>query len=151
MLPGCLTTYEERSDGCLKTDDCDRTCPGCSASQTVACGRNACGACCGGACKTDNALSALEIELLEQFAVTPFLPLVKEADSGRLHLLETDLNEDAARIALSLLQRRGLVSVDAELPLENTDYSAYIGFSHGSAALTAHGQEILDELEFGGS
>lgn len=151
MLPGCLTTCDERSDGCLKTDDCDRTYPGCSASPSGTCGRNACGACCGGACRTDNALSALEIELLEQFAVTPFLPLVKEAGSGKLHLLETDLNEDAARIALSLLQRRGLVSVDAELPLENTDYSAYIGFSHGSAALTAHGQEILDELEFGGS
>ena len=46
--------------------------------------------------------------------------------------------------------RIGMTDSLAELPLENTDYSAYIGFSHGSAALAERGQEMLDALEYEG-
>ena len=56
------------------------------------------------------------------------------------------MSESLGRTLLSLLQRRGLVRVDAELPLSNYDYSAWDErYAHGSAALTARGQDELDE------
>lgn len=123
-------------------------CAGCGQS---GCAQNGCGACCGGGCGLSPKLSAGEKKLLERFAELPFLPLVRERESGEVTLLESGMSPMVARSLLSLLERRALVRVDAELPIGNFDYSAYgEAYTHGSAALTARGQETLDDLEFEG-
>lgn len=59
-------------------------------------------------------------------------------------------SEDISRI-LEHLSLKGLVSLDFDKPLTNFDYTAYAGYPlHGSVALTARGQEILDRLSLQG-
>ena len=65
-------------------------------------------------------------------------------------LTDPELEPNAAALALRMLQRRGLVRVDADLPLPNADYGGFEGWAHGSAALTARGQELLDAMEYQG-
>ena len=67
--------------------------------------------------------------------------------------LAARLDLTSGRIAniLRSLESKGLVSLDYHLPLSNFDYSAYAPWPlHGSAALTAAGQEALDSLEVQG-
>ena len=106
-----------------------------------------CGGCSG--CHSCRNLTLLEIELLDHFAVIPFLPIAVDSRSGKTVIVDAGLNSEAACLALHFLQRKGLVQINADMPLSNTDYSKFDGFSCGSAALTALGAEILDDLEFG--
>ena len=101
-------------------------------------------------CQQNTALNPLESALLDLFSVTPFLPVVIERQSGKQLLLNPELEPNAASLALRMLLRRGLVQVDADLPLPNADYSGYENLAHGSAALTARGQELLDDMEYQG-
>ena len=101
-------------------------------------------------CQRNPALNPLESALLDVFSVTPFLPVAIDRQSGRMLLMGPELEPNAASLALRMLQRRGLVRVDADLPLPNADYSGYEGWTHGSAALTARGQEFLDSMEYQG-
>ena len=94
------------------------------------------------------ALTGPEKELLERFAVTPFLPLVQDKDTGRVMLLE-DGFDDEAWGAMLMLRRRGFLRIDPDIPLVNADYGAYEGYSHGSVAITPSGQDELDMLEYG--
>ena len=91
-----------------------------------------------------------ELSVLRRFAETPFLPLVKKADGLPLcPALEGDTERLAA--VLRNLESKGLVSLDYHLPLSNFDYGSYAPWPfHGSAALTAAGQEALDSLEVQG-
>ena len=125
-----------------------KNCAACRPAGAEGCGQSGCGACCGGGCGTlPEALSPGERQLLELFGQLAFLPLVRHRESGLVTLLGTDLSESAGRLLLSLLQRRGLVRLDGDLPLTNYDYSAWGGaWERGSAALTAAGQDALDEL-----
>ena len=101
-------------------------------------------------CQQNTVLNPLESALLDVFSVTPFLPAAIDRQSGRIFLADPELDPNAAGLALRMLQRRGLVRVDADLPLPNADYSGYEGWTHGSAALTARGQEFLDTMEYQG-
>lgn len=101
-------------------------------------------------CQRNPALNPLESTLLDVFSVTPFLPVAIDRQSGRMLLMGPELEPNTAGLALRMLQRRGLVRVDADLPLPNTDYSGYKDQAHGSAALTARGQEFLDSMEYQG-
>ena len=104
---------------------------------------------CGG-CWQSAALNPLEFEMLNVFSVTPFVPVAIDRQSGRMLLTDLELEPNAAGLALRMLQRRGLVRVDADLPLPNADYSGYEDWTRGSAALTARGQELLDDMEHQG-
>ena len=54
---------------------------------------------------------------------------------------------DDISACLHALEAKQLISVDDNIPIAGYDYSAYHGFSiHGSMALTAFGQDILDSL-----
>ena len=119
--------------------------------QTKCCsGCGACGGGCGG-CGLDSALSSGEKRLLDGFAVLPFQPLLRHRESGELLLPGAGLSERVAGAILSGLARRGLVDLQEELPLGGYDYSPYgEEWLRGSAALTARGQELLDDREFGG-
>ena len=101
-------------------------------------------------CQRNTELNLLEYALLDVFSVTPFLPVAIDRQSGRMLLMDPELEPTAAGLALRMLQRRGLVRVDADLPLPNADYSGYKDQAHGSAALTARGQEFLDSMEYQG-
>lgn len=49
------------------------------------------------------------------------------------------------------LERKGLIDLDYNLPLQNFDYGPYAAWSRqGSMALTVRGQEVLDVLEIQG-
>lgn len=103
----------------------------------------ACGRGCGG-CGLPQQLGEAERRLLESFALRPFQPLLRREDGGRLHLPEGGSGDDEA---LLLLLRRGLLRADGELRLDNYPYRAPAGWLCGSAALTARGQEALDDME----
>ena len=101
-------------------------------------------------CQRNTELNPLESALLDIFSMTPFLPVAISRQNGRMVLLDPELEPNAAALALRMLQRKGLVQVDAALPLPNADYSGYEDWEHGSAALTARGQEFLDDMEYQG-
>ena len=49
------------------------------------------------------------------------------------------------------MERKGLIDLDYNLPLQNFDYGPYAAWSRqGSMALTVRGQEVLDVLEIQG-
>ncbi|MBO7670437.1 MAG: hypothetical protein J6S60_07585 [Oscillospiraceae bacterium] len=118
-----------------------RSCENCQA-----CNR---GTGCSG-CQQNSALNPLESALLDVFSATPFLPVAIDRQSGQALLLDPELEPAAASLALRLLQRRGYVQVSTDLPLPNASYRGYEDWKHGSAALTARGQEALDAMEYGG-
>ena len=101
-------------------------------------------------CQQNTALNPLESALLDVFSVTPFLPVAIDRQSGQALLLDPELETAAASLALRLLQRRGYIQVSTDLPLQNASYRGYEDWKHGSAALTARGQEAIDAMEYGG-
>ena len=116
----------------------------------MSCPHSDCAACpdagsCGALFLTED-----ELSVLRRFAEMPFLPLVKMTDG--LPLCPT-LEGDAQRLAAVLrnLESKGLISLDDWLPLTNYDYSAWTSHPvHGSMALTASGQDVLEALEVQG-
>ena len=124
---------------------CPNACPGCGVKNNTKCG-----SCCG-----YNIfrlpLSILERQLLDCFASLPFLPVIWDPEERRISLLECDMRANNTEIALSLLQRRGFVDIDLQTPLKNYSYGSHPGCLFGRAALTALGQDALDDLEYGGS
>ena len=53
---------------------------------------------------------------------------------------------------LNALSMKGLIRLDYDQPLSNFDYAPYAAFPHhGSMALTARGQGVLDLLEIQGA
>ena len=109
-----------------------------------------CGNCCGncGGCG-ELILSEGEIALLLQLAQISFLPVVRRADSMDPVYPEDPSAETS--LVLQCLEKRGLISLDYDRPLKGWDYSAYAAYPlHGSFALTAKGQQVLDLLEMQG-
>ena len=111
----------------------------------------ACNRCtpCNG-CQQNASLNPLGCALLDVFSVTPFLPVALDKHNGRICVLDPEFEPYAASLALRMLQRKGLVQVDADFPIKNADYKGYEDWAHGSAALTARGQEAVDALDYGG-
>ena len=117
--------------------NCD-TCGGC----------NSCGCCsgCGGALE----LTEAEIEFLHTFAQCPFLPVARKASTeSPVYLEGGDTAENA--LILQCLEKKALIDIDYHLPLKGFDYSAYSACQlHGSMALTARGQQVLELLDVQG-
>ena len=68
-----------------------------------------------------------------------------------VYLEDPSLAPEEASLILQCLEKRGLISLDYDRPLKGWDYSAYDSYPlHGSFALTAKGQQILDLLELQG-
>ena len=63
--------------------------------------------------------------------------------SGKLFISLPTLRRDLIK-----LEKKGLICIDFEKPLRGADMSAYKSYPiHGSMALTARGQQVLDILE----
>ncbi|MEA4941420.1 MAG: hypothetical protein VB094_02615 [Oscillibacter sp.] len=106
---------------------------------------------CGG-CGGTLQMTQAEIDLLLDFAQTPFLPVARRADSEAPIYLESDqyTAEEYEKIITALYQKR-LIRLDYDLPLANFDYAAYRAYPHrGSMALTATGQHVVELLEIQG-
>ena len=111
--------------------------------------KGGCGSCCGscGGCDKAMVLAQEELDVLLQLAQIPFLPVARHADSDEPHCFEDGITA----LALQCLEKRGLISIDYDLPLRSgysADYDAYPVC--GSFALTAKGQQVLDILEIQG-
>ena len=98
---------------------------------------------CGGCGKTLE-LTEQEIKLLQLLGQYAFLPVARKADDMTPVCLET---KDCT-IPLQLLEKKGLVDISYDAPLQGADMSAYTDFPiHGSVGLTLRGQQVLELLE----
>ncbi len=127
----------------MKEKTCLKDCPRCTENAGAPCG-----GCGGGAVNLP--LSVEERLLLERFEELPFLPVVWDAAERKFTIPDCGMPESRAGFALSLLRGRGYADVDLQTPLQNYPYPPRPGCLFGSAALTARGQEALDDLEYGG-
>ena len=90
--------------------------------------------------------------MLGRFAQYSFLPVAKNAsDEIPTYLEEKDYSIEEYGVILTLLEKKGLISIDYEKKLKNADLSAYEGFDCvGSMALSARGLHVLEILDLQG-
>lgn len=103
---------------------------------------------CGG-CAGQLVLSQPELDLLAKLAENAFLPVARRMDDPA-PVYREDHTETQERYSLILqcLEKKGLIEIDFTAPLKGADMSAYSDCPiHGSFALTARGQEVLDVLD----
>ena len=108
-----------------------------------------CGGCTG--CAKQLTLTEGEISILRKLGQIPFLPIARKADDMiPIYLEDTDYSKEDYSLILQVLEKKGLISMDYD-PLVGADMSAYKGYPvHGSIALTARGQQVLELLEVQG-
>jgi len=109
-----------------------------------------CGTC--GGCARQLTLTEGEISILQKLGQIPFLPIARKADDMTpIYLEETDYSKDDYSLILQVLEKKDLISLDYRTPLSGADMSAYKGYPvHGSMALTARGQTVVEALELQG-
>lgn len=109
-----------------------------------------CGGCAG--CSRALELTQAEMDFLRKLAEIPFLPVARKQDGEEPVYLEEgeSFQEHYARV-LKHLERKGLVSLDYDIPMAGGYKEAYDAYPvRGSMALTQRGQEVLDALEYNG-
>lgn len=106
-----------------------------------------CGSCSG--CAKELLLSQKEIDMLKNLGQIPFLPIARRADDMTpVYLEETDCAPEEYSLILQCLETKNLITLDYDQPLAGADMSAYKGYPvHGSMALTARGQTVVELLE----
>ena len=104
---------------------------------------------CGG-CARELTLTEGELEMLRKLAQIPFLPIARKIDDATpIYLEDLDRSIEEYSLILQLLEKKNLITLDFDRPLKNlTPKSGYP--IHGSMALTARGQSVLDLLELQG-
>ena len=106
-----------------------------------------CGSC--GGCARELLLSQPEIDMLNVLGQIPFLPVARKADDiCPVYLEESERSVEEYSLVLQALEKKGLISLDYDKPLSGFDMAAYKAYPvHGSMALTARGQTVVDLLE----
>jgi hypothetical protein len=106
-----------------------------------------CSAC--GGCAKQLTLTQQEIDMLRTLGQIPFLPIARRADDMiPVYLEDHDYTKEEYSLILQVLEKKGLISLDYDKALSGFDMSAYKGYPvHGSMALTAKGQNVLEMLE----
>ena len=109
-----------------------------------------CGSC--GGCARELVLTQAELNMLQKLAQFPFLPVARKADDmAPIYLEDKDYTVPEYSLILALLEKKGLVDLDYRQALSGFDYSAYAAYPcHGSMALTAKGQTVLDMIDLQG-
>lgn len=108
-----------------------------------------CSSHCAGCHSRDNSLylTAEELSILHRLEELPFLPVGFRGNGHHPICLDCPGDPKAISDALTALRQKRLISLDPDIPLQGFDYAAYGALSrHGSMALTALGQEVLDLL-----
>ena len=112
-----------------------------------------CGNCssCGG-CGQSLTITPGELEILQTLSQIPFLPIGRTMGDPSPVYLEEDIHtQEEYTLILQCLEKKGLISLDFDLPIKNGDYSAYAACPiHGSMALTHRGQQVIQLLELQG-
>jgi len=113
----------------------------------MACNGN-CASCSG--CARELVLTKKEIDFLIKLGQIPFLPVARKmGDLTPICLEEGDQEETS--LLLQLLEKKGLISLDYDIPLRGFEASAYAAYPIlGSMALTQRGQKTLELLEYQG-
>ena len=113
-----------------------------------------CGSCCGscGSCGGAMELTAGEVKMLLRLGQIPFLPVARKmSDDIPVFLEDTEETAENYSLILQCLEKRGLISIDYDMPLAGFDASAYAAYPiRGSFALTARGQQVVELLEYQG-
>ena len=106
-----------------------------------------CGSC--GGCAKALLLTEGEIGMLRKLGQIPFLPVARKAeDMTPVYLEDTDCAAQEYSLILQVLEKKGLISLDYDKPLKGFNMAAYKGFPvHGSIALTARGQGVVEHLD----
>ena len=106
---------------------------------------------CGG-CATTLTLTDGEIRILQSLGQIPFQPVARKAqDMIPVYLEDPALSQAEAALILQVMEKKGLISLDFDKPIAGFDMSAYAGYPiHGSMALTAMGQTVLEMLDLNG-
>ena len=109
-----------------------------------------CGSC--GGCAKQLTLTDGEIGVLQKLGQIPFLPVARKADDMTpVYLEDTDHTREEYSLILQVLETKGLISLDYDKPLKGVDMTAYHGLPvHGSMALTARGQTVVEMIELQG-
>ncbi len=107
---------------------------------------------CGG-CDRSLTLTPGELEILDTLAQIPFLPIARTAADPAPYYLESNAHSpEEYSLILQCLEKKGLISLDFDRPLANTDLSRYAGYPIlGSMALTFRGQQVIELLELQGA
>lgn len=108
-----------------------------------------CGSCnsCSG-CGRELVLTKQEVALLDLLSQIPFLPVARKADSAEPVSFEPAAEDT---LLLQCLSRKGLISIDYDKPLGGGYGKEYAPYPiKGSFALTARGQQVLEQMEIWG-
>ncbi len=102
---------------------------------------------CGGCGKTLE-LSQGEVDLLLSLGQYSFLPVARKADDMTpIYREETAYTEEEYSLFIQLLEKKNLIYLDYT-PLKGAKMGLYPEYPvHGSMALTARGQQVLELLE----
>ena len=108
-----------------------------------------CAGSCGG-CARELTLTEGELEMLHKLSQIPFLPIARRVDDATpIYLEDGDRSVEEYGLILQLLEKKNLITLDFDRPLKNHIPSP--GYPiHGSFALTARGQGVLELLELQG-
>ena len=108
-----------------------------------------CGGCTG--CAKQLSLTEGELHILKSLGQIPFLPVARKADDMTpVYLEDNAYSQEDYSLILQVLEKKNLISIDYD-PLPGADMSAYKGYPvHGSMALTARGQTVVELLELQG-
>lgn len=106
---------------------------------------------CGG-CSGLLELTEPELKILEELAVYAFLPIAWRADDPTPFYPEgTEAKAEHYSAAILHLERKGLIDLDYGKPIGAYPPALYAPWPvHGSMALTARGQQILEALSVNG-
>ncbi len=103
-----------------------------------------CASCSG--CARELVLTEPEVAFLEELAQIPFLPVARFLGDDKPAFPEKDTPE--MTLLLQCLEKKGLISLDYDLPIRGCDYGVYP--IRGSLALTQRGQSVLELLQIQG-
>ena len=109
-----------------------------------------CGGCngCGGQLE----LTEGEIRMLLELGQIPFLPVARKmSDDIPVYLEETEYTPEEYSLILQCLEKRGLISLDYDVPLKGFVGKTYEAYPvRGSFALTLRGQQVVELLQMQG-
>ena len=105
---------------------------------------------CGG-CGNGLELTMEEVELLQELGQYSFLPVARKAsDMTPVYLEAGEDKKELMSLVIQCLEKKMLIDISYD-PLPGADMRAYNGYPvHGTMALTASGQRVLELLELQG-
>lgn len=113
------------------------------------CGGN-CGSCSG--CGRSLTITAQELEFLQELGQVAFLPVARKmGDLEPVYLEAGEEKKEHYSLLLQCLEKKGLVSLDYDRPLEGISVLRYAAYPIvGSMSLTERGYDVLETLEYYG-